>query len=189
MGLELRLIEDILCAGATHDLTIVAARAIYVASGSVTIDGRDLQTDDGIVTNEANRISAGAEGASLWRWEVVPGNDSGHPLDDRGHLKLARPVHPKGISDQLLFRLDSVSFPSGGCALLHTHAGPGIRCLKEGTIRIDTEGTSTSHGPGGAWFEAGPEAVFAQADTSVDSRFIRAMLFHRRCWAHHPSAT
>jgi len=176
MGFKLRLIEDILSAGATHDLTIASPRAIYVASGSVTINGRNLQTDDGIVTNEANWISAGAEGASLWRWEVAPGNDSGHPLDGRGHLKLAHPVDPKGISDQLLFRLDSVAFPSGGCALLHTHAGPGIRCLKEGTIRIDTEGTSTSYGPGGAWFEAGPEAVFAQADARIDSRFIRAML-------------
>ena len=31
----------------------------------------------------------------------------------------------------------------------------------EGAIRIDTHGRSTSYGPGGAWFETGPDDVFA----------------------------
>ena len=60
--------------------------------------------------------------------------------------------------------------------MLHTHQGPGIRCLREGVIRIDTEGHSTAFGPGGAWFEAGPEPVFAQAHAEGQSRFIRAMV-------------
>ena len=60
--------------------------------------------------------------------------------------------------------------------MLHTHQGPGIRCLREGGIRIDTDGKSTSFGPGGAWFESGPLPVFAQADHVVQSRFIRAMI-------------
>ena len=42
---------------------------------------------------------------------------------------------PKG---ELLMRGDSVAFPPGGCAYLHRHQGPGIRCLIEGGIRIDT---------------------------------------------------
>ncbi len=51
----------------------------------------------------------------------------------------------------------SGSAPPGGCAYLHRHQGPGIRCLVEGGIRIDTHGRSTSYGPGGAWYESGPE--------------------------------
>ena len=47
---------------------------------------------------------------------------------------------PKGA---LLLRGDSVAFPPGGCAYLHRHQGPGIRCLLEGGIRIDTRGHST----------------------------------------------
>ena len=47
-------------------------------------------------------------------------------------------------------RGDSVAFPPGGCAYLHRHQGPGIRCLIEGGIRIDTHERSTSFGPGGA---------------------------------------
>ncbi|MGJ8496000.1 hypothetical protein ACSFB1_12490, partial [Glaesserella parasuis] len=60
--------------------------------------------------------------------------------------------------------------------LLHTHQGPGIRCLIDGTIRIDTHGRSTSYGPGSPWFEAGPEPVFAQAAMDRPSRFIRVMI-------------
>ena len=72
-------------------------------------------------------------------------------------------------------RCDSVAFPPGGCAYLHTHQGPGIRCLIEGGIRIDTEGTSHCYAPGGAWFEAGPEPVFAQA-ADRPTRFMRVMV-------------
>jgi hypothetical protein len=69
--------------------------------------------------------------------------------------------------------------PPGGCAYLHTHQGPGIRCLIEGGIRIDTHGRSTSYGPGSAWFESGPEPVFAQAAADRSSRFIRVMILPR----------
>ena len=51
-----------------------------------------------------------------------------------------------------------------------------MRRLSEGTIRIDTLGNSCSYGPGGAWFETGPDQVFAQADETHDSRFIRTMI-------------
>ena len=69
-----------------------------------------------------------------------------------------------------------VGFPPGGCAYLHRHQGPGIRCLIEGGIRIDTHGRSTSYGPGGAWYEAGPDGVFAQAAMDRPSRFVRVMI-------------
>jgi hypothetical protein len=80
---------------------------------------------------------------------------------------------------ELLLRGDSVGFPPGGCAYLHRHQGPGIRCLLAGGIRIDTHGRSTSYGPGGAWYESGPEAVFAQAAADRPSRFIRVMILPR----------
>jgi len=94
------------------------------------------------------------------------------------HAKLVAPLDGMPSGD-LLLRGDSVAFPPGGCALTHTHAGPGIRCLIEGAIRIDTHGRSTSYGPGGAWFESGPVPVFAQAATDRASRFIRVMILPR----------
>ncbi|MEP7029971.1 MAG: hypothetical protein ABI830_03460, partial [Pseudolabrys sp.] len=83
---------------------------------------------------------------------------------------------PKG---ELLMRGDSVAFPPGGCAYKHAHQGPGIRCLIEGGIRIDTHSRSTSYGPGGAWYESGPDPVFAQACAATPSRFIRVMILPR----------
>jgi hypothetical protein len=79
----------------------------------------------------------------------------------------------------LLLRGDSVAFPPGGCAYRHRHQGPGIRCLIEGGIRIDTHGKSTSYGPGGAWYETGPDPVFAQAAADRPTRFIRVMVLPR----------
>jgi hypothetical protein len=72
-----------------------------------------------------------------------------------------------------------LAFPPGGCAYLHRHQGPGIRCLIEGGIRIDTDGRSTSYGPGGAWYESGPAPVFAQAAADRPSRFIRVLILPR----------
>ena len=78
----------------------------------------------------------------------------------------------------LLWRGDSVAFPPGGCAYLHRHQGPGIRCVIEGSLRVDTNGQSHTHGVGDAWFEAGPDPVFAQAG-ATPTRFIRVMILPR----------
>ena len=51
--------------------------------------------------------------------------------------------------------------------------------MLEGGIRIDTHGRSTSYGPGGAWYESGPDPVFAQAAMDRPSRFIRVMILPR----------
>ena len=179
MVLELRLIEDTPPAGAEAVLPPGVPRAIYVASGEVQINGRAYPSDEGVVASDALTIAAGAAGTTLWRFEVTRTDAAVEPLAGCGHIKLSHAIRPDRIGEELLLRLDSVAFPPGGCALLHTHQGPGIRCLKEGSIRIDTEGRSSSYAPGGAWFEAGPEPVFAQADGDIDSRFIRAMVLPR----------
>ncbi len=179
MKMELRLHEDTPFASNTWHLGPGVPRAIYVSAGQVTINGTVLEQDDGIVSSEELTIVAGGQGATLWRWEVTPESAAVAALAGRGTMRLAAPIYAAAISDSLLMRLDSVAFPPGGCALLHTHQGPGIRCLREGSIRIDTEGRSASYGPGGAWFEAGPEPVFAQAAQDQSSRFIRAMVLPR----------
>ena len=121
-------------------------------------------------------LKAGSDGATLWRWEMVAqdggGVIAGAGVVFREKLTAWLDTLPKG---SLLLRGDSVAFPPGGCAYLHRHQGPGIRCLFEGGIRIDTHGRSTSYGPGGAWYESGPDPVFAQA-ADRPTRFIRAMI-------------
>jgi hypothetical protein len=178
-GYELRLLEDTLVGGTTFTLGDADVnRVIYVVHGSVSSEGATYSDDQAWHARGPQTIVAGISGATLWRFELSRAGDEAANLDalvGTTREKLTRPLRWP-VGDALLMRNDSVSFPPGGCAYLHTHEGPGIRCLIEGGIRIDTEGHSTSYGPGGAWFESGPEPVFAQAASDRPSRFIRVMI-------------
>ena len=75
-----------------------------------------------------------------------------------------------------IVRCDRIDFPLGGIAHRHTHPGPGIRYLLHGELEIETEGRSTFYGPGGAWFESGPDAVVARASAHVETSFVRVLV-------------
>jgi len=173
----LRLYEDVLSSDAAAVALPALPRMIFVAHGTVAIADRSLGDGEAFGSEAAVTLKAGSEGAALWRWEFVPGSAAAGMLSGQGVVsreKLAARLEslPQG---RLLLRGDSVAFPPGGCAYLHRHQGPGIRCLLEGGIRIDTHGRSTSYGPGGAWYESGRDPVFAQA-ADRPTRFIRAMI-------------
>ena len=85
-----------------------------------------------------------------------------------------------GDGGQLLMRCDRVDFPPGGVAYLHTHQGPGIRVLLCGSIRVETQGRSATYAPLQAWFEPGPEPVFAAASESEATAFVRCMVLPPR---------
>ncbi len=176
MAYELRLYEDIPEAGQSICYGDGAGHALYVAAGSAMVDGTLFTADKGVVKTSRCELAAGEDGATIWRWQFSSAGGDWSLDDVRSTLRLAASIQPSDIADKLLVRLDSVAFPPAGTAMLHVHQGPGIRCLKEGSIRIDTEGQSHMMGPGAPWFEAGPEPVFAQADMDVPSRFIRVML-------------
>jgi hypothetical protein len=173
----LRLTEDILSNGSEAALP-AAPRMIFVAHGSVAVGDRTLKADEAFSGEGAAALKAGSEGATLWRWELLrDGNAAAVPgLVTREKLTASLDTLPKG---ELLLRGDSVAFPPGGCAFLHRHQGPGTRCVFEGAIRIDTHGKSTSYGPGGAWYETGPDPVFAQAAPDRPTRFVRVMILPR----------
>jgi hypothetical protein len=172
----LALYEDVLANDAEASLP-ASARMIFVVHGSVGIANATLRDNEAFSGEGAVALKAGGGGATLWRWELAAedaGSDAlaGQGVTSREKLSAPLATLPKGA---LLLRGDSVAFPAGGCAYLHRHQGPGIRCLIEGGIRIDTHGRSTSYGPGGAWFESGPEPVFAQV-ADRPTRFIRVMI-------------
>jgi hypothetical protein len=173
---ELRLYEDVLPNGGEAALPALP-RMIFVVHGSLTVADRTLNDDEAWSGEGAVMLKAGPAGATVWRWELVAeGGSSGletwKDVVSREKLSAELATAPKGA---LLLRGDSVAFPAGGCAYLHRHQGPGIRCLLEGGIRIDTRGHSHSYGPGGAWYETGPDGVFAQA-ADRPTRFVRVMV-------------
>jgi len=131
---------------------------------------------------------------------VIYDVDRGEAHRHRGPYNLGGPAHalsfefvPARTSDALLsaqverppgeealIRCDRVDFPPGGVAYLHTHQGPGIRVLLHGSIRIDTAGKQASYGPLEAWFEPGPEPVFAAASETEPTAFVRCMVLPGR---------
>jgi len=179
MAPTLKLIEDILA----NDAAVTwpqRARMIFVVYGAVTVAGRTLHDGEAWHSQDEASLRAGHAGATLWRWELSAGPPDGAGpapgVASREKLAARLETLPAG---EFLWRGDSVAFPPGGCAYRHRHQGPGIRCLIEGGVRIDTHGRSTSYGPGGAWYESGPEPVFAQAAADRPSRFIRVMILPR----------
>jgi hypothetical protein len=178
----LRLYEDTLAADGTLDAALPALpRMVFVVHGAATIAGRAFGDDEAWFGEGPLTLTPGKAGVTCWRFELAAPSAPTGVARGRGvisHEKLAVPLDRLPPGD-LLLRGDSVAFPPGGCAYLHTHQGPGIRCLLDGGIRIDTHGRSTSYGPGGAWFESGPEPVFAQGAADRPTRFIRVMILPR----------
>jgi hypothetical protein len=173
---ELRFYEDVLSNDGEAALPALP-RMIFVVHGSLTVADRTLSDGEAWSGEGAVTLKAGSGGATAWRWELVAGDGGGGLATwkdgvSREKLSAELTTAPQGA---LLLRGDSVAFPPGGCAYLHRHQGPGIRCLLEGGIRIDTRGHSHSYGPGGAWSETGSDGVFAQA-ADRPTRFVRVMV-------------
>ena len=178
----LRLYEDVLSSARNVEFQLPPLpRFIFVVHGGAEIGGKPVAAGEGWQGEGAVTVKPGARGVNCWRWELARGDQGSTTASAPGmitHEKLSAYLEtlPKG---ELLMRGDSVAFPPGGCAYTHVHQGPGIRCMIEGGIRIDTHGRSTSYGPGGAWYETGPDPVFAQAAEDRPSRFIRVMILPR----------
>jgi quercetin dioxygenase-like cupin family protein len=174
----LRLWEDFLTDRGVLSLP-AQPRMIYVVRGSAMVGTRALAQGEVWHGEDAVTVQAGEAGVTLWRWELSAGTPAAwkSPSTVLSREKLSAPLAtlPQG---ELLWRGDSVAFPPGGCAYLHRHQGPGIRCVIDGALRVDTGGQSHQYGVGDAWYESGPEPVFAQAGDRP-TRFIRVMILPR----------
>ena len=136
----------------------------------------------GVTTGPGNRVvydleadtacfgAARTAGPTLC-WELVPAEGG----DGLAGAALSAPVDLDG-AQQWLVRCDRVDFPPGAVAFRHVHPGPGIRRLLFGELTITTGGATTTHRTGGAWFESGPEPVYAESSATEESAFVRVML-------------
>jgi quercetin dioxygenase-like cupin family protein len=170
----LALFEHRLAANGTLAL-LAANRVLYVVDGAVKLASAEAAA--GLAANTAWCSAAALavdspQGATLLTWELRRA-DGDAPSE--GRLVLAAPVTLDPAKNYLM-RGDRVDFPVGGVAYKHRHQGPGIRRLLHGAIRIETEGRSHDIAPGEAWFETGPDPVFAAASTTAESAFVRVMI-------------
>lgn len=146
---------------------------LYCAAGAATVDGAALTENQARHLSGAAEVRSGPEGTRLLCFELAAG-DAPPP----GETRLSQTVSLDPAGDYLM-RCDRVDFPPGGIAYLHTHRGPGIRCLLHGHIRIETGGRALEIEPYGAWFESGPEPVLARASESAETAFVRVMVLPR----------
>jgi hypothetical protein len=136
-------------------------------TGVDTIGGNRVVYD--LERGTASFGAAHVEGPALV-WQL----DDDHE-DEAGDALLSHPVRLDPYADWIV-RCDRIDFPLGGIAYRHTHPGPGIRYLLHGELTIDTEGHTAAYGPGGAWFESGPEPVLATASQHHETAFVRALV-------------
>ena len=156
-------------------LTLSAAnRVLYVVDGTAKVasphGAAALGTNSAWCSPAAVTIDSPA-GATLLAWEL---QRAGAASSD-GRLVLAAPV-ALDPAQSYLMRGDRVDFPIGGVAYKHRHQGPGIRRLLHGSMRVDTQGAQHDHAPGEAWFESGPDPVFAAASSREETAFVRCMI-------------
>jgi quercetin dioxygenase-like cupin family protein len=160
-------------------------RVVYARAGDAVVrsdrQSAGLGADSAWHGSGEARVTAGAAGATLWRWELVPDQQAAGSPPGTGVASSIALSHPVELEDPggYLMRCDRVNFPPGGIAYTHVHRGPGIRRLLEGTLRVEVNGAGHDIAPGEAWFEAGPDPVLATASKSVPSAFARVMILPR----------
>ena len=187
MDLELKLYKDELApqAAAQSPLSAEAVRAIYVVSGGLrlTADGATaiLGANSAWHNAGALRVAAGHLATVALRWELGRAGAADVALAGDGVASklLLSAKMALDLSQQYLMRCDRVDFPPGGEALPHIHRGGGIRCLLSGSIEIETGGTRHGFRALDAWFEAGPDPVYAAASASEPTAFARVMILPR----------
>jgi len=187
MAHELRLYRDELAPGALMPVNRnkTSITATYIVTGSLRLRSEALNA--GFSANSAFHVKDAAEvlGGS-WpvlalRWELAAARSARSEQPAPGvvtKLLLNAPISLDSGKSYLL-RCDRVDFPTGGVAFLHTHQGGGIRCLLAGSIEIETLAKRHRYGPLEAWFEAGPDPVFAAASATEPSTFVRLMILPR----------
>jgi quercetin dioxygenase-like cupin family protein len=169
LRVHLALLEDRLEEGVRRSLP-AAQRVVYVVSGRVEIDGASLEENQARHAAVPCAILARTV-SRLWRWELR----AEPPTPDAGSiLKLTRVIDVPSLG--ALMRADRVDFPPRGIAYTHTHQGPGIRVLLRGRFRVETGGHTIEVAPGEAWFERGPDPVYAESISDEPTSFVRVMV-------------
>ncbi|MGB0630480.1 MAG: hypothetical protein ACPGRZ_07280 [Alphaproteobacteria bacterium] len=184
----LRLYVDVLTEKATLSAPLPAGnRGIYVAGGMATLrdgsGGATLSANSAWFSTDEVSITAGSEGARIFRYELVKagasdddGLSAGDGVTSTHKLSANMELEP---GDGYLWRCDRVDIPPSGIAYTHTHQGGGIRCLLEGGFIVETDGKTHHIAAGDPWFEAGPIPVLAWAPADKPGNFSRTMILPR----------
>lgn len=84
-------------------------------------------------------------------------------------------------------RCDRIDLARGAVLQRHTHPGPGIRYLVRGELELEADVRATFYGPGGAWFESGPDPVLVRASAHLETSCVRTLVLPAE-WAGKQAA-
>jgi hypothetical protein len=178
---RLRVYQDHFTEGAEAKLP-AERRVIYCVAGNAEISdparSETIASDGARFSAQTITVRGKDEGARLWRWELVTPDAPSRKIEgDAIKSRMAGDFEIEiDTSLKRLMRLDRVSFPLGGEALTHIHAAPGVRCMLEGNMLLDSVGHRYRVWPGDPWVEHGPDSVYAKASEHQLSSFVRVMI-------------
>lgn len=150
-------------------------RVLFVVRGSVSIESDDGDWPEHIAAEHAAlgegpfSLKSDVGDSVVLSWQITAPAEA----EDDAELRASLDLDPAG---RYLIRCDRVDFPPGGEALLHTHRGPGIRCLLVGELDVTVAGRTKHLLPLDPWFESGPEPVYAAASQRESTAFVRVMV-------------
>lgn len=182
MSYTLFFYQDQLLQGAKSAPLPPTHRMIMVRHGRVRVGDKLLTDNECTYTNDAVVIEGDAEWSMVWRWDVEMTGSSPYLLSGEeiySILRLSREITSLDLQPgtQWLFRLDRIKMAAGRVTDPHTHPGPGIRCLLEGTFSADQKSEAIPQRlPGDPWWEVGPDEVVARAAPTMRTRFMRCLI-------------
>lgn len=154
----------------------------YVFRGAATVDGTLLGEGDATYVVDYAPVTAGPEGATIWRWELVERDSPFGVVSAPGvgsRLRMARDVKMFEMvpTSKWLFRLDAIVDFTGSTGL-HSHPGSGVRCLVNGHLRVESDKgeDAEASAPGDVWYEEGAYPLVTTTQPGVKTTFLRGMV-------------
>ena len=179
---SLRLYEDKILRGAVSEQVKSQHSIVYVVSGSVTLNGEEIEADHARYFADLGLIKAEREDAVIWRFELTRTAEPNAFLkgeDITSILKIERRVRMFDLSPRTnwLFRLDCI-YDNLGSTGLHSHPGSGIRCLLEGNLHVRGAigESSDSEKHGDCWYEEGSYPIVSTTYGDKPAAFLRGMI-------------
>ena len=161
MSPHLSLCEDVFSNGADV-LFPPAPRMVFVVHGAILVDGISFGNGETWHGEDEVAIRAGDSGATIWRWDLTkapPASFASAGL--RSLVKLSALLNPHRAACSCA----ATALLSARRLRAHARSSrPGIRCLIDGGIRIDTAGLD----PFGLGRRSGPEFCQAAPDRRAE---------------------
>jgi hypothetical protein len=152
---------------------------VFVVHGVILLDGISFGNGETWHGEDEVAVRAGDSGATIWRWDLTKAPAASFASAGlRSLVKLSAPPPDPALRAACSCAATALLSCPAAAPLTHVHQGPQASAADRRRWHTHRHGRGalTAFGPGGAWFESGPEEVFAQAAPNRPSRFVRAMI-------------